>query len=111
MRRLFLIVLIPAAAHADWYGSEYQQCQGTTAALLTCLDRATQAWDRRLNAAYQQRLHKRPDELRAAQRLWIEYRNANCRYYREGPGSIAAIEGAECMRVMTRQRALELEQR
>jgi uncharacterized protein YecT (DUF1311 family) len=111
MRRLFLIALIPVAAHADWYGPEYRQCQGTTAALVACLDRLTRQWDGRLNKAYQERLRERPDELRAAQRLWIEYRNANCRHYREGPGSIAAIEGAECMRVMTRQRALELEQR
>ena len=112
MKRLFLLVaLIPAAAHADWYGAEYQQCQGTTADLVSCLDRRTQEWDRRLNEAYQERMREsqRPEDLRAAQRLWIAYRDANCSYYRDGPGTISAIEAAECMRVMTRQRATELE--
>ena len=113
MKRLFLLAaLIPAAAHADWYGAEYQQCQGTSAALVSCLDRRTLGWDRRLNEAYQKRLREsdRPEDLRKVQRLWIAFRDANCTYYRDGPGTISAIEAAECMRVMTWQRATELEQ-
>ena len=50
------------------------------------------------------------ERLREAQRLWIRYRDANCAYYGAGPGSIAAIEAAECLRSMTRSRTLELEE-
>jgi uncharacterized protein YecT (DUF1311 family) len=49
------------------------------------------------------------DQLRTAQRLWIQYRDANCLYYDLGEGTIARIDAAECMRKMTEARALELE--
>jgi uncharacterized protein YecT (DUF1311 family) len=47
--------------------------------------------------------------LRAAQRLWIKYRDANCLYYRLGEGSVAIVDGASCFLRMTKERALELE--
>jgi uncharacterized protein YecT (DUF1311 family) len=56
------------------------------------------------NAAPAQR-----DQLRAAQRLWIAYRDANCLYYGMGEGTIARIGAAECLRSMTEARAHELE--
>jgi len=49
------------------------------------------------------------DQLRTAQRLWIQYRDANCLYYRMGEGTIAMIDAAECMHKMTEARARELE--
>jgi uncharacterized protein YecT (DUF1311 family) len=49
------------------------------------------------------------DQLRAAQRLWIQYRDANCLYYGMGEGTIARIDAGECMRNMTEARARELE--
>ena len=113
MKHLVLLAaLIPAVAHADWDGAENQQCQGSTLDNVLCVNRLTDDWDRRLNEAYQMRMAEsdRPEELRKAQRLWIAYRDANCGYYRAGPGSISAIEAAECRRAMTRQRATELEQ-
>lgn len=48
--------------------------------------------------------------LESAQRLWGAYRQANCTFYGQGPGTIAAVEAAECRRVLTRRRSLELEQ-
>jgi uncharacterized protein YecT (DUF1311 family) len=45
------------------------------------------------------------DHLRAAQWLWIQYRDANCLYYGTGEGTIARIEAGECMRSMTEARA------
>jgi uncharacterized protein YecT (DUF1311 family) len=48
--------------------------------------------------------------LRNVQRLWIKYRDANCGFYAEAPGSISQVAAAECLRLMTKQRALELEQ-
>jgi uncharacterized protein YecT (DUF1311 family) len=51
----------------------------------------------------------RREQLRAVQRLWIQYRDANCLYYDMGEGTIARIEAGECMRRMTEARARELE--
>jgi uncharacterized protein YecT (DUF1311 family) len=52
---------------------------------------------------------KQRERLRAAQRLWIKYRDANCLYYDLGEGTIPRIEAGECMRNMTQARAKELE--
>ena len=64
-------------------------------------------------SAYQQALKdatpQRREQLRAAQRLWIQYRDANCLYYGMGEGTIAPIDAGECTRSMTEARARELE--
>ena len=66
-----------------------------------------------MNHAYQETLKnleaKQREQLRVAQRLWIQYRDANCHYYGLGEGTIARIEAGECMRSMTEARAKELE--
>ncbi len=46
-----------------------------------------------------------------AQRLWIQYRDANCLYYDLGEGTIARLDAGECMRSVTETRARELEDR
>ena len=48
------------------------------------------------------------DLLRAAERAWIKYRDANCDYYAAGEGSISRVNAAWCMRDMTEKRAKEL---
>lgn len=112
---LAVIIFCPAGAAAEWYGSAFAQCEGTTAATVQCLDRLTASWQARLGRAYE-KLHAQQDTperkaaLEQAQRRWAAYRRANCLFYRQGPGSIAAIKAAECMRVLTRRRALDLEQ-
>jgi uncharacterized protein YecT (DUF1311 family) len=67
-----------------------------------------------LNSAYQslkQRISPdQADPLKSAQRLWMQYRDANCRFYGSQEGSIRQIQAAECLRAMTQERALELEQ-
>jgi uncharacterized protein YecT (DUF1311 family) len=45
----------------------------------------------------------------AAQRLWVQYRDANCGFYGTPDGSIRKVQGAECIRSMTEDRARELE--
>jgi uncharacterized protein YecT (DUF1311 family) len=50
------------------------------------------------------------DDLLRAQRLWLQYRNANCSYYGDEQGTIRMVAGAECMRRMTQDRAIELQQ-
>ena len=68
-----------------------------------------QADDFSLSAALKDAVPQQREQLRAAQRLWIGYRDANCLYYRMGEGTIARIDAGECMRNMTQARARELE--
>ncbi len=105
----------PAIAQNARYGPEYQRCANLpTVDLVACVARLTAAWDRRLNAAYQARLGNEKGEqrqrLQAAQRLWIQFRDANFAYQGGGEGSISRVAAAECRRSMTRDRALELEE-
>ena len=69
--------------------------------MVECLKAKTAHWDKRMTAAYQQALKdaepKQREQLRVAQRLWIQYRDANCLYYDLGEGTIARIEAGDCM--------------
>lgn len=97
----------------SWYGSEYQSCDGSTVDMIQCVNSLRDRWDDRLNAAYRKVMDAEDDAqrsaLRAAQRQWIAYRDANCAYYAGGQGSIARIEAAVCQYALTRDRARELE--
>jgi uncharacterized protein YecT (DUF1311 family) len=112
-----LIVAFPlvfaASARADDQGGAAQSCDSSTFEMVECLKAKTAEWDKRMNAAYQQALKdagdKQREQLRTAQRLWIQYRDANCLYYDLGEGTIARIDAGECMRSMTETRARELE--
>ena len=88
-------------------------CDGGTSDIVACLAKATEPWDKRLNKAYQEALKdaqpEQREHLRKAQRLWVQYRDANCHYYALGEGSIARIDAADCEYRMTRSRAEELE--
>jgi uncharacterized protein YecT (DUF1311 family) len=114
-------VLIGAAAFA-WADDKQQgakndpaepECDGGTYQIVECLTKATEAWDKRLNEAYREALeHAQPEQreqLRKAQRLWNQYRDANSLYYHLGEGSMARIDSASCQYQMTRDRAKELE--
>jgi uncharacterized protein YecT (DUF1311 family) len=107
------ICLLTSAAHAGDQGDPAQSCDGSTYEMVECLKARTAQWDKRMTAAYQQALKdavpQQHDQLRAAQRLWIQYRDANCLYYGLGEGTIARIDAGECMRSMTEARARELE--
>ncbi len=112
-----LFLCNPAARSADdvRYGPEYQACKkGNTHEIEVCVGRLTEAWESRLNTAYQKLLHGRDAQsvarLREAERLWREFRNANCLYYGTGGGTITRLQAAECLRSMTAHRALELEE-
>jgi uncharacterized protein YecT (DUF1311 family) len=96
------------------YGPEYQACAALpTQGIVECVAARTKEWDAKLTAAYQALMGQQSSDaqrnrLRAAQRLWIQYRDANCGYYAAGEGSISRVEAAECMRSMTEARAREL---
>lgn len=95
------------------------QAQGhdTTIGISACIQAETAVWDTLLNETYKRvrsELRARggalPDQLLAAQRAWITYRDAECAldYARWGDGSIRTIVGANCMMLETAERALEL---
>ena len=67
-----------------------------------------QGENRAVGQAVERRLPE-SDQLRAAQRLWVQYRDANCLYYGMGEGTIARLDAGECMRSMTEARAREFE--
>jgi uncharacterized protein YecT (DUF1311 family) len=101
-----------AFAFAGDPGDPDAGCDGGTYEMVECLNVKTAYWDKRMTIAYQQALKdaqpKQREQLRVAQRLWIQYRDANCLYYGLGEGTIARIEAGECMRSMTEARAREL---
>jgi uncharacterized protein YecT (DUF1311 family) len=115
------VALIAAAAHngaaaVAWAGDEGEpekNCDGSTYEIVECLKAKTAEWDKRLNVAYKQALEdaqpKQREQLRAAQRLWVQYRDASCLYYGLGEGTIARIEAGYCMKDLTQARAQELE--
>ena len=81
------------------------ECDGGTSDMVKCLAEATAKWDKRLNAAYREALNDKEtpkaqrEQLRKAQRLWLQYRDANCEYYALGEGSICA---AQCRKLPVR---------
>jgi len=108
------MVALASAAYAGDQGEPEQSCDGNTFQMVECLKARTAQWDKRMTTtAYQQAMKDAPapqrDQLRAAQRLWIQYRDANCLYYGLGEGTIAPIDAGECVRNMTKARAEELE--
>jgi uncharacterized protein YecT (DUF1311 family) len=107
------ICLVGSVAYADDLGVQVKSCAGNTYEMVQCLQGRTAQWDKRMTVAYQQALKDAVPQLRqhlrAAQRLWIQYRDANCLYYGMGEGTIARIEAGECMRSMTEARARQLE--
>jgi uncharacterized protein YecT (DUF1311 family) len=102
----------PVAVAGD-QGDPEPSCDGNTFQMIECLKARTAQWDKRMTIAYQQALKdaapQQREQLRAAQLLWIGYRDANCLYYGMGEGTIARIDAGECMRNMTEARARELE--
>jgi len=108
-----LTAALVSAACAGDQGDPDQACDGNTFQMVDCLKAKTVQWDKRMTIAYQQAIkdagQQQREQLRAAQRLWIQYRDANCLYYGMGEGTIARIDAGECMRNMTEARARELE--
>ena len=107
-----MLALVSIADAGD-QGDPEASCDGNTFQMVECLKAKTAQWDKRMTIAYQQALKDavpaQHDQLRAAQRLWIQYRDANCLYYGLGEGTIARLDAGECMRSMTEARAKELE--
>ena len=97
----------------------------TTVGMMFCVSDETDAWDVLLNREYQaaQTASKamdayetsseyavRAEQLLAAQRAWLKFREANCAaaYGIYGSGTMRQTAGANCYLNMTAERTLEL---
>lgn len=105
----------------DCLGAASNSCQDqgfdTTMGMTQCIQAETAVWDTMLNEQYKSTRTvlgaQNPalkDNLLAAQRAWIAFRDAECAlaYARWQDGSIRSIVHANCMMVMTARRTLEL---
>jgi len=123
LRTLFPAVLMALAiSHASPAAAEdgsatFTRCmdaaEGVTVDMLNCIDAEIVLQDARLNSEYRQTLasvsNGQQTRLRAAQRLWVQYRDANCAF-RADPdgGTLATVMSVDCSRAMTTERADEL---
>jgi uncharacterized protein YecT (DUF1311 family) len=86
----------------------------STVDIVECLATQAAVWERRLNTAYQKLMEDLPaprrDRLRSAQRLWLQFRDANCAYFASGSGTIARVDAAQCLLRLNAARAIELEE-
>jgi uncharacterized protein YecT (DUF1311 family) len=87
---------------------------GVTPAMQDCIAEELERQDRRLNTTYQTLMgsvsEKRRTQLRDAQRKWIAFRDANCRFYFDPDGGSAArLASNECVVTLTARRAEELQ--
>ncbi len=109
----FALILSATSLNAEPAPEEKCNDANSTAEIVECLATQTAIWGRRLSTAYQKRMNslaaRRRDWLRNAQRLWIQFRDANCAYFASGEGSIARIEASQCLLRLTAARAQELE--
>ncbi|WP_223295267.1 lysozyme inhibitor LprI family protein [Allochromatium vinosum] len=91
MRRLALSAVLLSTctishANDELYTTRYSSCMdqagGVTVEMLDCIGEELNTQDARLNGAYQklraQLSAERRKALQSAQRLWIQYRDANC---------------------------------
>ena len=84
---------------------------GTGSDMTACFMRASAAADKGLNAYYKRLLANLGSEdvknLQAAQRLWIQFRDANCaaEYALYEGGSAGPTVRAACVEALTRNRA------
>ena len=108
----------PCAAADREMSREYTVCfdksNGVTAEMINCILAETTRQDARLNENYKNLMSKlsqsRKQALLEAQRAWIQFRDANCRFYDDPEGgSIARVTANECILNATADRAKELQ--
>lgn len=115
-----LLTISPVvAANKDLYTGRYSHCidqsGGSTFNMLNCIGEELASQDARLNEAFKtlssQLMPDRKQALLTAQRLWIQYRDANCNFYDDPEGGTSArVAANECVLRETAERAHELEE-
>ncbi|RWU25478.1 hypothetical protein DM813_07090 [Pseudomonas alkylphenolica] len=110
-----MTAIVPfAVAQSD--SPAYSQCMQTAQTTLdmnNCNGAEIDRQDARLNSAYKKAMATlepaQQSQLRDAQRLWIKYRDANCKlYFSLTGGTIDQLNGAGCVLELTKARADEL---
>ena len=105
-------------ANDELYTARFSSCMdqagGVTVGMLDCIGEELNTQDARLNGAYQklrsQLSAERRKALQGAQRLWIQYRDANCDFYLDPEGgTLHRVMAADCVLRETAERAKELE--
>ena len=114
----FSFMATPALASEPELSQRYTACmersEGITIDMHACIAAEHERQDGRLNLAYKQLSNQLSDDrkkqLLAAQRLWIQFRGANCAFYADPDGgTLANLDGATCELEATASRAAELE--
>jgi len=97
----------------------YNKCMEanqSTPGMIDCVTAEFGVQDGRLNTVYRKLMRmfaneaKRAEALRAAQKLWVQFRDANCNYVAseaEG-GTMQPLEFEQCRLTMTVERTTEL---
>jgi uncharacterized protein YecT (DUF1311 family) len=108
---------LPALAQETGLSAQHTACMdkagGVTLSMVECMVSEHGRQDKRLNTVYHALMTELPPprkkQLQAAQRLWLQYREANCSFYQDPEGgSLARVAANSCMLQMTAQRAQEL---
>lgn len=108
---------LPVRAQDAALSAKYAACMdkaaGVTLGMVECMVAELGRQDKRLNTAYQALMAdlepQRKKQLQSAQRLWLQYRDANCSFYHDPEGgSLARVAANGCMLQMTARRAQEL---
>ena len=115
---LALLLSTPALAAAESeMTQEYLTCMdksgGVTAEMVECTSDEKTRQDAQLNDNYKKLMSKisakRKKGLLEAQRAWIKFRDANCKFYFDPEGGTAALlAGTGCFLQVTADRAKEL---
>ncbi len=93
------------AQEAQPGSAAYNACMAkaqTTADMVACMNDEMALQDKTLNTIYQQALAALPvdqrQKLRAAQRVWLDFRQKDCDvFYGKETGTIASVEAGGCM--------------
>jgi len=111
---LLAVLMIPFTPRSVMAESPCADQSTTTIDIVECTGAKAKVLDQRLNVAYKALGQvidpAQRDPLKVTQRIWIQYRDANCRFYAAHDGTLSQVIAAECFRSMTQERALELEQ-
>jgi uncharacterized protein YecT (DUF1311 family) len=89
---------------------------GSTVQIGDCFNGEQAKAEKALNATYQRLIPlaknnydpKLAEDLRRAQRAWVEFRKLNCQFYDRKDRALHGLEQADCMLRMTREREIEL---
>lgn len=96
------------------YASCMDKSGGVTMGMIECMSAEHKRQDARLNTAYKALMADlqpaRKSQLQQAQRIWIQFRDANCGFYLDPEGgTMARVAANSCVMAMTAERANELE--